>query len=182
MLSIIVAVASNNIIGKNNELLWYIPCDLKRFKSITTGKTIIMGRKTFESLPGILPNRHHVVITKDKNFIVEDESVEIVHDLKSILTKFKSLQEEVFVIGGGQIYKELLPHVNKLYLTKLNKAYEGDTYFPEIDLSQWKEIENVSVPKINSNSISFSFITLERINDTNSLTYCNPDKNNTTNN
>jgi dihydrofolate reductase len=163
MLSIIAAIASNNVIGKNNKLLWHIPMDLKRFKSITTGKTIIMGRKTFESLPGVLPERYHVVITRNKNFIVDDKNVEIVTSLEDILTKYENSQEEVFIIGGGEIYKELLPKVNKLYLTKLNKAYEGDTYFPQIDYLQWRELEKIDVLKDATNPISFSFITLERI-------------------
>lgn len=163
MLSIIAAIASNNVIGKNNKLLWHIPMDLKRFKSITTGKTIIMGRKTFESLPRVLPERYHVVITRNKNFMVDDKNVEIVTSLQDILTKYENSQEEVFIIGGGEIYKELLPKVNKLYLTKLNKAYEGDTYFPQIDYLQWRELEKIDVSKDATNPISFSFITLERI-------------------
>lgn len=163
MLSIIVAIASNNVIGKNNELIWHIPMDLKRFKKITTGKTIIMGRKTFQSLPGMLPKRHHVVITRDKNFMMDDENLEIVNSLQDVLTKYQNCEEEVFIIGGGEIYKEFLPKVNKLYLTKLNKAYEGDTHFPEIDYSQWKELERIDVLKDETNPIDFSFVILERI-------------------
>lgn len=163
MLSIIAAISSNNVIGKNNKLLWHIPMDLKRFKNITTGKTIIMGRKTFESLPGVLPKRHHVIITRNKDYMVNDENIEIVNCLKDALTKYENSEEEVFIIGGGEIYKELLPKVNKIYLTKLNKAYEGDTYFPKINPFEWRELERIDVLENDSNPTSFSFVTLERI-------------------
>lgn len=163
MLSIIVAMASNNVIGKNNELIWHIPMDLKRFKEITTGKTIIMGRKTFESLPGVLPERHHVIITRNKNYMVNNENVEVFNSLEDVLTKYKNSEEEVFIIGGGEIYKEFLPKVNKLYLTKLNKAYKGDAHFPKVDYLQWRELERIDVLKDEINPIPFSFVTLERI-------------------
>ena len=160
MLSIIVAVASNNIIGSNNKLLWHISEDLKRFKEITSGNTIIMGRKTFESLPGILPNRKHIVITRDKSFKVDSDMVEIVHSLDEVLTKYENSTEEAFIIGGGEIYKAALPFAKKLYLTKIKKDFEGDTIFPTLNESEWK-VDFNSEEKINpKNEIRFEFIDL----------------------
>ena len=137
MLSIIVAKSKNNVIGKENRLIWHLPADLKRFKELTTGKTIIMGRKTFESLGRVLPNRKHVVITKNVDFKVDNEMVEIVHDIKEI-EKYINSDEECFVIGGGIIYNILMPYANKIYATILNEEFEGDTYFPIIDDKIWK--------------------------------------------
>lgn len=137
MLNIIVAVANHNVIGKDNKLIWHLPEDLKRFKSLTTGKTIIMGRKTFESLGRVLPNRKHVILTKSKDFTVEHEQVEIIHDIKELDPYIQS-EEECFVIGGGVIYELLLPFCHKLYITKIKEEFEGDTYFPEIDETKWQ--------------------------------------------
>ena len=137
MISIIVAKAQNNIIGGNNKLLWHISDDLKRFKEITSGNTIIMGRKTFESLPGVLPNRKHVILTRDKNFSVDNENVEVIHSVDEIINNYKDSSVEAFIIGGGEIYKEFLPHANKLYLTEVLKDFEGDTSFPQVNLENW---------------------------------------------
>ena len=106
MISIIVAKAQNNIIGGNNKLLWHISDDLKRFKEITSGNIIIMGRKTFESLPGVLPNRKHIILTRDKNFSVDNENVEVIHNADQIINNYKNSPVEAFIIGGGEIYKE----------------------------------------------------------------------------
>lgn len=162
MLSIIVAKASNNIIGGDNKLLWHISEDLKRFKEITSGNTIIMGRKTFESLPGILPNRKHVVITRDTNFSVDSEMVEIFHNLDDVISKYENSTEEVFIIGGGEIYNTTLPFSKKLYLTEVKKDFEGDTKFPIINKKEWK-IESNSDEKFDSKSgLKFEFINLIR--------------------
>lgn len=162
MLSIIVAKASNNIIGGDNKLLWHISQDLKRFKEITSGHTIIMGRKTFESLPKVLPNRHHIVITRDKNFKVDSPSVEIVNDINVVINKYENSSEEVFIIGGGEIYKFLLPNTKKLYLTRVYKYFDGDTKFPEINLDDWT-IDNQSEILTNeADNLKFDFINLIR--------------------
>ena len=137
MISIIVAKAQNNIIGGNNKLLWHISDDLKRFKEITSGNTIIMGRKTFESLPGVLPNRKHIILTRDKNFSVDNENVEVIHNADQIINNYKNSPVEAFIIGGGEIYKEFLPHADKIYLTEVLKDFSGDTRFPQIDLENW---------------------------------------------
>lgn len=162
MLSIIVAIGENNIIGGDNKLLWHISEDLKRFKEITLNKTIIMGRKTFESLPGILPNRHHVILTRDMNYKVDSENVTILHNLEDILNKYENSEEEAFIIGGGELYKLTLPHCKKFFLTKVKKNFTGDTFFPEIDYSKWK-IVYTSGEQINSkDGLAYEFINLEK--------------------
>lgn len=160
MLSLIVAVAQNNVIGKDNKLIWHISEDLKRFKEITSGKTIIMGRKTFESLPGVLPNRKHIIITRDKNYKVNSDNVTIVHDLNSLIDQYKNCDDEVFIIGGAEIYKQALPHADKLYLTKINNFFDGDTFFPEINYDYFK-VEYTSEDFIDGKSgITYKFVNL----------------------
>ena len=163
MLSIIVAIAaSNNAIGKDNSLLWHISEDLKRFKEITSGHKILMGRKTFESLPGILPNREHIILTRDKNFNVDSDKVTIINNIEDAIKYYKDSNEEIFIIGGGEIYKEFLPLANKLYLTKVYKDFDADTFFPQINLDEWKVI-HTSETKIDEKSgLNFEFIDLLR--------------------
>ena len=139
MLSIIVAKAKNNVIGKENKLLWHLPEDLKKFKELTTGHVIIMGRKTFESLGKILPDRKHVVFTNNPDFKVDNENVEIVHSMLQIQEYIEN-DEENFVIGGAMIYNLLMQYVNKMYVTEIDKEFEGDAFFPKIDLDVWKEV------------------------------------------
>jgi len=140
MLTIIVAVAENNVIGKDNQLIWHLPEDLKRFKALTTGKTIIMGRKTFESLGRILPNRKHIILTKNKEYRVENAMVEIVTDIADI-KRYIETEEENFVIGGASVYKILMPYAKKMYITKIEEEFEADTYFPKIDEKEWEITE-----------------------------------------
>ena len=123
MLSIIVAKAKNNIIGKDNSMLWKLPDDLKRFKEKTTGHTIIMGRKTFESLGRVLPNRHHIVLCNDANMKIDDENVEILEDI-SLLDKYIKDEEEHFVIGGATMYRLLMPYCTKMYITEINQEFD----------------------------------------------------------
>lgn len=160
MLSLIVAVAQNNVIGKDNKLIWHISEDLKRFKEITSGKTIIMGRKTFESLPGVLPNRKHIIVTRDKNYKVNSDNVTIVHNLNSLIDQYKNCDDEVFIIGGAEIYKQALPYADKLYLTKINNFFDGDTFFPEINYDYFK-VEYTSEDFIDGKSgITYKFVNL----------------------
>lgn len=162
MFSAIVAVAANNVIGGDNKLLWHIPDDLKRFKNITSGHTIIMGRKTFESFPKPLPNRHHVILTRDKNYKVDSDQVTVVNDFETVMKIYENSGSEVFVIGGGEIYNLFLPYCNKLYLTKVNKDFEGDTYFPEINYDEWN-IDERSGELINpKDNLSYEYINLSR--------------------
>ena len=162
MLAIIVAIAQNNVIGKDNKLIWHISEDLKRFKEITSGKKIIMGRKTFESLPGVLPNRKHIIVTRDENYKVDSDNVTIVHDLNPLIDKYKNCDDEVFIIGGAEIYKQVLPYADKLYLTKVNNPFDGDTFFPEINYDNFK-VEYTSEEFTDEKSgIKYKFINLIR--------------------
>lgn len=165
MLSIIAAISENGVIGNNNDLIWHLPADLKRFKKITSGHTVILGRKTFQSLPGVLPNRHHIIITKDSSFFFEDENVEVVNSLDQIITRFSNTEDEVFVIGGGEIYSQLLPYTNKLYITKVKKHFDGDTFFPNIDYSEWTILEQEIGVEDERNTIPYEFISLIRKNN-----------------
>lgn len=133
MISVIVAVAENGVIGDKNTLLWHISEDLRNFKRVTSGHPVVMGRKTYDSLGRPLPNRTNVVITRQN---IEIEGCEVVHSLEEALSKF-SAEEEVFVIGGAQIYAEALPIADRFYLTRVHHAYEGDTSFPTWDESEW---------------------------------------------
>ena len=161
MLSIIVAKAKNNVIGKNNKIIWNLPDDLKRFKKLTTGHTIIMGRKTFESLGRVLPERKHIIFSQNPDFKVNDENVGIVHSMLQIQEYIEN-EEENFVIGGAMIYNLLMPYVKKMYITQINKEFEGDTFFPKIDENIWKEVERIQGIKDEENNLDYEYITYER--------------------
>lgn len=138
MLSLIVATTREGIIGKEGTLAWRIPKDLQYFKKVTMGKTMIMGRKTFESLPGMLPGRKHVVLTRNRDLSFP-EGVEVLHDLEEVL-KYRDLSEEVMIIGGGELFQHFMPYCEKLYITYVNKEFQGDTYFPLEKLTDFVEI------------------------------------------
>lgn len=162
MLSIIVAKAKNNIIGKDNKIIWHLPEDLKHFKNITTGHTIIMGRKTFESLGRVLPNRKHIIFSNNPSFNVNEQNVKVVHSLLEIQDLIEG-KEEAFVIGGAMIYNFLMPYVKKMYVTEIDKEFEGDTFFPKIDDNMWKEISREKGIKDDKNNLDYYFVTYERI-------------------
>ena len=153
MLSIIVAVAENNVIGGDNTLLWHIPEDLKRFKAITSGNTIVMGRKTFESLPGVLPNR---------NYTVDNENVEVIHSLSKVINKYKNSSETAFIIGGGEIYAQLIHNVDKLFLTKVFKSFDGDTSFPQIDSEEFSVDFESEIFTCEKSGLKYQFVDLVR--------------------
>ena len=161
MLSIIVAIANNNVIGKDNKLIWHLPEDLKRFKNLTTGHTIIMGRKTFESLGRVLPNRKHVILCNDTTLDINDENVEVLPDI-SLLDKYIQSEEENFVIGGATIYKLLMPYANKMYITKINKDFEGDVYFPEIKEEEWQVVSKEQGLKNEANPYDYEYVNYVR--------------------
>ena len=161
MLSIIVAKAKNNTIGKNNKLLWQLSDDLKRFEELTTGHTIIMGRKTFESLGGVLPNRKHIVFSQNPDFKVNDENVEIVHSMLQTQQYIED-EEENFVIGGAMIYNLLMPYVSKMYVTEIDKEFDGDTFFPRIDSEKWKEISREVAQEDSKNNFKYEYVIYER--------------------
>lgn len=159
-ISIIVAIAENNAIGKDNKLLYNIPEDMKWFKQITTGHTVIMGRRTFLSLPkGALPNRRNIVISDVGNEIFDN--CEMVSSIGEALMACND-NEECFIIGGGMVYRQFLPHARKLYITRLHKEFEGDTFFPEINFDEWDELERKKNPSDEKVPFSYSFITYQR--------------------
>lgn len=163
MLSIIVAVAKNNVIGKDNKLIWHLPEDLKRFKRLTSNHTIIMGRRTFESLGRVLPNRKHVILCNDAKMNIDDENVEILDDI-SKLKKYIESDDENFVIGGATIYRLLMPFANKMYITHINQEFDGDVYFPEISEEEWKIIDREPGLKDEKNPFDYEYVTYERKN------------------
>lgn len=156
MFSIIVAVSKNGVIGKDNSLIWHIPEDLKRFKELTMGKKIVMGRKTFESLPCVLPNRQHIVLTRDKNYEFNHNQVEVVTDLNKIIDMYKDSDEEVFIIGGGEIYTMFLDYTKKLYITEVLKDFKGDTYFPKINTTDWTLV--CKSPTYTNNNLDYRYL------------------------
>jgi len=159
-ISIIVAVAENYAIGKDNKLLWHLSDDLKRFKKLTTGKTVIMGRNTFLSLPnGALPNRRNIVITDRENETFKD--CEMAYSLHEAIDLAGTV-EECFIMGGGMVYKQMLPVAGKLYLTRVHKSFDADTFFPEIDFSRWQEIESEFVDAGEKNEFPHTFTVYER--------------------
>ena len=135
-ITLVAAIASNNVIGKENSLPWNIPEDLKRFKQMTSGHTILMGRKTFDSIGRPLPNRQNIVMTKDENF--EREGIKVINGLDEALELIKKSNEDVFVIGGSKIYELFEPVANSLAITRILKDFEGDAFFPDINWDLWQ--------------------------------------------
>ena len=160
-LTIIVAAGEDNTIGKDNDLIWHLSDDLKRFKSLTSGHHIIMGRKTFESFPKPLPNRTHVVITRQEKYKVPNGIV-VVNSLEDALDTSRN-DPQPFIIGGGEIYKQALPLADKIELTRVHATFEGaDTFFPELNLTQWKEVAKTYHEKNEKHNYAFSFITYQK--------------------
>jgi len=159
-LTIIVAASENDAIGKHNKLIWHISDDLKHFKNLTSGHHVIMGRKTFESFPKPLPNRTHVVITRNLNYKVP-EGVILVNTLEDAI-KTCSNDPQPFVIGGGEIYKQAILVADKIEITRVHESFTADTFFPKIDSSIWKETTNIFHEKNDKNEFNFSFLTYER--------------------
>lgn len=159
-LTIIGAAAENDAIGKDNKLIWHLSDDLKRFKSLTNGHHIIMGRKTFESFPKPLPNRTHIVITRQSDYKVP-EGVIVVNSLEAAINAVKN-DSQPFIIGGAEIYKQALALADKIELTRVHEDFEGDAFFPEIDTSVWKESANTFHTKDEKHVHEFSFLTYER--------------------
>ncbi len=160
-LTIIVAAGENDAIGKDNKLIWHLSDDLKRFKSLTNGHHIIMGRKTFESFPKPLPNRTHVVISRQQDYKVPN-GVILVNSLEDAIDASKN-DLQPFIIGGGEIYKQAMLIADKIELTRVHESFEADTFFPEIDTSVWKETANTFHKKDESHKYEFSFLTYERV-------------------
>lgn len=159
-IAIIVAMAKNRVIGFENRLPWRLPAELAHFKAVTMGKPIVMGRKTWESLPGLLPGRRHIVITRQPGY--RAEGCTLVHSLEQALEAAGDVPE-VMIVGGGAIYKESLPRAQRLYLTLVEAEVTGDAYFPEIDHGAWRELRREFHPADERNAYAYTFVDLERI-------------------
>lgn len=163
MIIMIAAAAENNALGKDNKIVWHLPDDFKRFKKLTSGHSIIMGRKTFESFDKPLPNRTHIIISRQKNYIpkTDDEKCIVVDSMEKALA-ISSKDKNVFVIGGGEIYNLGLPFADKIELTRVHEDFEADAFFPEINSSDWQLSEEEFHPKDEKHRYSFSFQTFLR--------------------
>lgn len=159
MVILIVAAAENNALGKDNKLLWHLPDDFKRFKKVTTGHPIIMGRKTFESLPGILPGRTHIVISRRKNYA--PDGCIVVDSIENAL-KITPKEVGVFIIGGGEIYRQSMAFADKIDLTRVHQNFEADTFFPEINPDEWQLSQSEFHPKDDKHAFDFTFETYTR--------------------
>lgn len=158
-IALIVAMAENRVIGRNNQLPWRIPADLRHFKALTLGKPVIMGRKTYESIGRPLPGRDNIVITADSGY--QAEGCQVVHSVEQALEAAGSC-EEAMIIGGANLYRQTLENADRLYLTLVKAEPEGDTWFPEIELQQWREIERQAHTADESNEYDYDFVVLER--------------------
>lgn len=156
-ITIIAAAAENNALGKDNDLVWHLPDDFKRFKAITSGHFIVMGRKTFESFPKPLPNRTHVIITRQKEYRVPEGCL-VAPSIKEAL-QLCPQNEEVFIIGGGEIYKQSIEIADKIELTRVHTEVEADTFFPEIEPNHWKILEEEYHPKDEKHKFDFTYLT-----------------------
>ncbi|WP_439881920.1 dihydrofolate reductase [Pontibacter sp. MBLB2868] len=161
MVSIVVATAENNVIGKDNQLIWHLPADLKHFKQLTMGHPILMGRKTFESIGKPLPGRTSFVITRQEDY--QAEGCIVVHSVKEAIEQASQLDESVCIIGGAEIYRQALPMVDTIELTKIHHTFDGDTFFPEIKEQEWKVVAKEDHEPDEKNKYSYSYLTLKRI-------------------
>ena len=162
MISLVAAVSENNSIGKNNQLLWHLPNDLKFFKNTTWGGVVVMGRKTFESVNKPLPGRTNIVITKQTNWSAEN--VIVANSVSDAIQKARDLNfKEIFIIGGGEIYKESMHLVNRIYLTKVHTSIEGDTFFPELETEKWNLLSNKDFKSDEKHAFDYSFQVWEKI-------------------
>lgn len=160
MITLIAAIAKNNALGKDNDLIWHLPADLKRFKKVTTGHPILMGRNTFESIGKPLPNRTSIIITRNKNYFIEGCLIANSIEQAIELTEGK----DAFIIGGAQIYKDALEQnlVDRLDITLLHHEFEADAFFPEIDMEIWKEVAREDFKVDEKNKYDYSFVSYEK--------------------
>lgn len=155
----IAAAGENNALGKDSDLPWHLPDDFKRFKKLTSGHPIIMGRKTFDGFDKPLPNRKHIIVTRDKNYVTDFEGCTVVHSLEEAL---QSVKDDVlsFIIGGGEIYEQGEQFANKIELTRIHSTFDGaDTFFPEIDTSVWQLTKEEYHPKDERHAHAFTYLT-----------------------
>jgi len=159
IISLIVAASENNAIGKDNQLLWHLPNDMKFFKNTTWGMPVVMGRKTYDALAGEpLPGRFNFVITRQKDWKPNTEKVTVAPSLETALEAAKATDcKETFVIGGGEIYKESMPIADRIYITRVHAQLDGDTYFPPIDNNDWELMDNRDFPADEKHAYPYSF-------------------------
>jgi dihydrofolate reductase len=161
MISLLYAMDRNRVIGYNNDLPWKLPKDLKFFKELTTNHSVIMGRKTFESMGRPLPNRENIVLTRDKSF--NPPNCQVIYSVETILDWNKNQPDkEWFVIGGGNIFNQILPHADRMYMTYIDEAFDGDTYFPEFDEKEWTLSKKDKGIKDEKNPYDYYFIQYDR--------------------
>jgi dihydrofolate reductase len=159
-ISIIVAMDANGVIGHDNELPWHLPADLQHFKKTTMGKPILMGRKTYESIGRPLPGRTNIVITRDSRY--QAAGCVVVNSIDAAM-EAAGEQEEIMVIGGAEFYRQVLPHTNTIYLTRIHATFDGDTAFPELKDADWREVERSDQAADEKNPHDYSFIRLDRV-------------------
>jgi dihydrofolate reductase len=161
-ISAIVAMSENRVIGDDIHLPWHLPADLKHFKTITSGHPILMGRKTYESIGRPLPNRTNIIITRNHAF--KAEGCTVIQSIDQAIENAAATNcDEMFIIGGAEVYKQLMPHIQRIYLTIVHEIFEGDVFFPELNLAEWKETSRVKHDADDDNDYEYSFITLERV-------------------
>ena len=163
MIAAVVAIAENGVIGRDNQLIWHLPADLKHFKNCTMGHPMVMGRKTFDSIGKALPGRTTIIVTRDKNYPAPENCL-VANSVQEALEMGNKLDlEQVSVIGGEQIFAQTLHQTDRIYLTRVHHTFEGDTFFPELSPTDWKETSHQHFEADEKNPYAYSFITLERI-------------------
>ncbi|SFI01254.1 MULTISPECIES: dihydrofolate reductase [unclassified Bacillus (in: firmicutes)] len=160
MISLLVAMDKNRLIGKDNQLPWHLPADLAYFKKVTMGHPIIMGRKTFESIGRPLPGRTNIILTRNQNY--EMEGCKVIHSIDDVKKMDEQMNEELFVIGGAEIFKEVLPFANRLYITQIEEVFEGDTFFPEINYNEWEEVSATQGVTDEKNPYTYAYHVYDR--------------------
>jgi dihydrofolate reductase len=160
MIAIVVAASENNVIGKDNQLIWHLPADLRYFKNLTMGHPILMGRKTYDSIGKPLPGRTTVIITRQHNLQVPDCIV--TNSLDEAIAEAQKIDQDVYIIGGAEIYKQAITKADTIYLTRVHHYFDGDAYFPELAKNEWEAISSEDHESDDKNKYSYSFITLKR--------------------
>lgn len=159
MISLLVAMDNNRLIGKDNDLPWHLPADLAYFKRVTMGHSIVMGRKTFDSIGRPLPGRENIIITRNTEF--KAEGCKVIHSIEEVL-ELNQKDKELFIIGGAEIFKEVLPHADRLYITEIDDVFEGDTFFPAFHLNEWQKTTSEEGPRDEKNPYDYNFVVYER--------------------
>jgi dihydrofolate reductase len=161
-ISLIVAMASNRVIGLNNKMPWHLSADLKKFKKITMDSPVLMGRKTHESIGKPLPGRTNIIVSRNPEY--RQDGCLVFNDLKTALKKACERADEIFVIGGSDLYEAILPITDTIYLTVINREFKGDTFFPELDLNDWSEVAREDIKDDPDAAFSYSFLKFEKAN------------------